>query len=149
MKAIKYLVMIAAIVVTYSAYSNDIDYKKAIGKQSEEVCIRPGVFGLVDEMYCVEPYECITFDMMIMDDMRVSEVVSSMVEFPIIDNQKQEGIVIVEYHVEYNGKVFIDQMNTNNPLLGKYVKEQIEKVFLKAESGPEKKYYAKFHFEIL
>jgi len=87
-----------------------------------------------------------SFESLTLSSERVSEIVGSTISSMTIKSNLQEGIVYVEYHVENDGSVVVDQINTNNAELGADVKKQIENLFLLPSFGNDKKFYAKFNF---
>lgn len=149
MKTIKIFAIIAAIAVSCSAFSNNPGEPKKLNKQNTEVCSMNDGSCSSSTFDCTKGYTCKAFDMIKINDARVVEIIGESVLFPNLKEFKTEGMVVVEYHVELDGRVVVDQMNTSDPVLGEYVKNQIESLYMLTISGPDKKYYAQFNFKVL
>ncbi|MEI7594476.1 MAG: hypothetical protein WCK02_01920 [Bacteroidota bacterium] len=131
MKTTKILTVCAAMFLTLSAFSNPTGKSsKATRNNSTEITYK-------------------TFESTKVNSERVIEIVGSIVSLPKIENNNQEGVVIVEYHIEDNGNVVVDQINSSNQILAESVKTQIESLYLMSSVGSEKKFYAKFNFKKL
>lgn len=131
MKTTKILTVCAAMFLTLSAFSSNTGIsRKFENKKSENFTYK-------------------TFESIKLSDSRIAEMVGSIISSPeiLIQTQKQEGVVYVEYHIENDGSVVVDQLNTNNVLLGESVKMQIENLNFPISVSSNKKYYAKFNFK--
>ena len=131
MKTTRILTVCAAMFLTLSAFSNPISKSnKAENNNSNELIYK-------------------TFESSKVNSERVIEIVGSIVSLPVIENKNQEGVVFVEYHIEDNGSVVVDQLNSNNQILAESVKTQIESLYLLSSVASDKKFCAKFNFRKL
>lgn len=97
--------------------------------------------NLIQKDYKIERFENIR-----LEDSRVSELVSSSLKKR---NFKNEGTVLIEYHIEENGNIVIDQLNTNNEKLGVQVKTCLSTLCVLSKSAENKIFYVKYIFKLL
>lgn len=133
MKTLKLISVIAIMIFSLSAFSNPKD--KSIAKK-------------VDSNN-TNSFMQVASQSLKLSDSRISEIVRTSIISSNIRNEKMEGTVYVEYHIDEDGTVVVDQINSNNQKLASSIKTQIESLYMYSQSGADKKYCAKFIFKNL
>ena len=93
-----------------------------------------------------QSYHIEQFGSQVINDTRVNEIIGMVGSSINLKGLEKDGFVVLEYHIGTNGSVYVDQLNTNNNLLGTQVKTQVENLLLLTSSNTNKEYYAKFTF---
>lgn len=138
MNTIRILLATVIMMTGYPVFSNGIATdKKVLTTQNNSVEFKAENFNVMD------------FESTRLSDLRVEELVGSSINTDFFEKMKIEGFVILEYHVEINGKIKIDQLNTNNEILGNYVRKCLSKLYLLSASEDNKRFYVEFRFKVV
>ena len=128
MKTVKLFFVLALIVGNLMAYSSNKGNSKMIKNEKNQA------------------WKVDTFGSYVFGSDRITEIVGAIGTSTSVVNLNQEGQVLIEYHINETGNVVVDQLNTNNSLLGEQVKKEVERIFVWTYQSSEKKFYAKYSF---